>query len=104
MLDIRWFAPNRYCTLPVPALRAAGLRIETEGDVPARIAFAADGVCAVEAYRYSWRHRVPLLVYLWDLPPWQVGRGGPNPVIPFRGRLLKVPRPSGCRRPIPGMT
>jgi glycosyltransferase involved in cell wall biosynthesis len=98
MLDIRWFAPNRYCTLPVPRLREAGLQIATSGDAPARIVFAADGVCAVEAWRHAWRHRAPLALYLWDLPPWQVGRGGPNPVIPFRGRLFKVPRPFGAYR------
>lgn len=96
MDHIRWFAPNRYCTLPVPPLREAGLRIATAGDAAARIAFAADGVCAVEAYRYAWAHRVPLVVYLWDLPPWQVGSGRPNPIVPFRGRLLKVPRPFGA--------
>ena len=96
MDDVRWFAPNRFCALPVPRLRAAGLRIATAGNAPARVAFAADGACAVAAYRYAWRHRVPLVVYLWDLPPWQVGVGRPNLVIPFRGRLLKVPRPFGA--------
>ena len=96
MPDIRWFAPNRYCTLPVPLLRKSGLSIATEGERPARLAFAADGVCAVEAWQYAWRHRVPLAVYLWDLPPWQVGSGGPNLVLPFRGRLLKLPRPFGA--------
>jgi glycosyltransferase involved in cell wall biosynthesis len=96
MHDIRWFAPNRFCTLPVPRLRGEGLRIVLDGDDPARLAFAADGVCAVDAWRYAWRHRVPLVIYLWDLPPWQVGRGGPNPVVPFRGNLLKVPRPFGA--------
>jgi glycosyltransferase involved in cell wall biosynthesis len=94
--DIRWFAANRFCTLPVARLREGGLRIATDGDEPARLVFAADGVCAVEAWRYTRRHRVPIAIYLWDLPPWQVGRGGPNPVISFRGRLLKVPRPLGA--------
>ncbi|MGH7594066.1 MAG: glycosyltransferase, partial [Gemmatimonadales bacterium] len=98
MHDIRWFAPNRYCTLPVPQLRAGGLRVATEGDAPARIAFAADGVCAVEAYRYAWRHSAPVAVYLWDLPPWQVAVGRPNTVIPFRGHLIKLPRPFGAYR------
>lgn len=92
MDDVRWFAPNRYGTLPVHWLRAAGLRIATAGEAPARIAFAADGVSAVAAWRYAWRHRVPLALYLWDLPPWQVAGGRPNVVVPFRGRLLKVPR------------
>ncbi len=94
--DIRWFAPNRFCALPVARLRDSGLKIATDGDEPARLAFAADGVCAVEAWAYARRHRVPIAIYLWDLPPWQVGRGGPNPVISFRGRLVKVPRPIGA--------
>jgi len=98
MTDIRWFAPNRYCALPVPRLIAAGLSIATDGDAPARIAFAADGVCAVEAWHYAWRHQVPLVLYVWDLPPWQVYSGRPNLVIPFRGRLYKVPRPWGGYR------
>src|SRR5512146_2039358 len=96
MDDVRWFAPNSYCALPVARLNAAGLRVATAGESPARLAFAADGVCAAEAWRYAWMHRVPLVVYLWDLPPWQVGRGGPNPVASFRGRLLKLPRPFGA--------
>jgi glycosyltransferase involved in cell wall biosynthesis len=96
--DIRWFAPNRYCTLPVARLREAGLRIATEGDAPARLVFIADGACAVDGYRYARRHRRPIAIYLWDLPPWQVHTGSPNPIIPFRGRLLKVPRPWGAYR------
>ena len=95
MDDVRWFAPNRFCTLPVPALRDRGLRVATEGDEPARLVFAADGVCAVAAYRFAHRHRVPLALYLWDLPPWQVDRGRPNWVVPFRGHLFKIPRPFG---------
>jgi glycosyltransferase involved in cell wall biosynthesis len=95
MLDIRWFAPNRYCSLPVPRLQEAGLRIATHGDASARLVIAADGACAVEAYRFAWRHRCPMVVYLWDLPPWQLDGGRPNVVLPFRGRVVKVPRPWG---------
>jgi len=97
MHDLRWFSPNRYCTLPVAGLERAGLRIATEGDEPAALAFAADGVSAVAAWRYAARHRVPLALYIWDLPPWQVGTGSPNPIIPFRGKLFKVPRPGAYR-------
>ncbi|MES1259506.1 MAG: glycosyltransferase, partial [Gemmatimonadota bacterium] len=75
----------------------AGLRIATEGDEPARLAFAADGVSAVAAWQYARRHRVPLALYLWDLPPWQVGTGRPNPILPVGGRLIKVPRPGAYR-------
>lgn len=92
MNDIRWFAPNRFCTLPVARLQEAGLKIATEGDAPARLVLASDGASAIEAQRFAWRHRRPMLVYLWDLPPWQLDGGRPNPVIPFRGRILKVPR------------
>ncbi len=92
MLDIRWFAPNRYCTLPVGRLRDGGLQIATEGDEPARLVVASDGASAIAAQRFAWRHRAPMLVYLWDLPPWQLAGGRPNLVIPFRGQVLKVPR------------
>ena len=51
MDHIRWFAPNRYCTLPVAGLVRAGFRIATEGDEPAALAFASDGVSALEAWR-----------------------------------------------------
>jgi len=92
MDDIRWFAPNRFCTLPVNRLREGGLTIATEGDEPARLVVASDGASAIEAQRYAWRHRRRMLVYLWDLPPWQLANGRPNLVVPFRGRILKVPR------------
>jgi len=90
--DIRWFAPNRYCTLPVPRLRAAGLTIALEGNQPARLAVAADGQRAVMAYEYSRRHRCPLLFYLWDLPPWRLGTGKPDVVFELGGRVRRIPR------------
>jgi glycosyltransferase involved in cell wall biosynthesis len=93
--DLRWFAPNRYCTLPVPALRGAGLAIALEGDAPAGAAVAADGQCAVAAFEYSFRHLCPLLVYLWDLPPWRLGRGKPDFTFVLGGRLRRIPRPLG---------
>jgi glycosyltransferase involved in cell wall biosynthesis len=95
MDEIRWFAPNRFCTLPVGGLQRAGFRIATEGDEPAALAFAADGVSAVEAWRYARRHRMPLVLYLWDLPPWQLGEGRPYPVVPLGDRLIKIPLPGG---------
>jgi len=90
--DIRWFAPNRYCSLPVPVLRAAGLKISLEGSEPARLAVAADGQCAVMAHEYSRRHRSPLLFYLWDLPPWRLGSGKPDRVFELGGRIRRIPR------------
>lgn len=95
MDDIRWFAPNRFCTLPVSRLREAGLRIATEGTGPARMVVAADGVSAVAAYQFATRHRVLLVLYLWDLPPWQLAGGRPNPILSLAGRLIKVPLPWG---------
>lgn len=98
MDDIRWFAPNHYCALPVPTLRESGLRIALNHDAPARVAVAADGQCAVEAFEYAERHRCPLVLYLWDLPPWRLGRGHPDYVFLLRGRVRRLPRP-GDRYP-----
>ena len=95
MDDVRWFAPNRYCALPVPLLRQGGLRIALEGDQPARLALAADGQCAVASFEYSIRHRVPLILYVWDLPPWWLGNGRPDYVFVAGGRIRRVPRPLG---------
>src|SRR5688572_12398212 len=92
MADLRWFAPNRYCTLPVPVLRSAGLSISLEGNEPARLAVAADGQCAVEAYEYARRHRCALLLYLWDLPPWRLAGGKPDTVFELAGRIRRIPR------------
>ncbi|MGH7523762.1 MAG: glycosyltransferase [Gemmatimonadales bacterium] len=92
MHQIRWFAPNRYCTLPVDALRRSGIDVATTGEEPAQLVFAADGVPAVAAWQFSRRIRAPLVVYLWDLPPWQLGQGRAHPVVPLAGRLVKVPR------------
>src|SRR5437773_7464589 len=75
MDDVRWFAPNRYCTLIVPWLRDRGLSIALDGDGPARVAIAMDAQVAAEACRYAARHRCPLIHYVWDLPPWWLGRG-----------------------------
>jgi glycosyltransferase involved in cell wall biosynthesis len=93
--DLRWFAPNRYCALPVPQLRLGGLRIALDGDAAAGIAVAADGQCAVEAWGFARRHRCPLLLYLWDLPPWRLGNGRPDWIEAFGSRLVRVPRPVG---------
>src|SRR6266550_4628240 len=75
MDDVRWFAPNRYCTLIVPWLRDRGLSIALDGDGPARVAIAMDAQVAAEACRYAARHRCSLIHYVWDLPPWWLGRG-----------------------------
>src|SRR3977135_1967356 len=75
MDDVRWFAPNRFCTLVVPRLRDRGLSIALDGDSPARLAIAMDAQVAARAGRYAARQRCPLIHYVWDLPPWWLGRG-----------------------------
>ncbi len=102
MDDLRWFAPNRYCTLPVPALRRGGLSIALEGNRPARLAVAADGQSAVEGYQYARRHRRPLLLYLWDLPPWRLGAGRPDFIFELAGRIRRLPRLLGGYAERPG--
>src|SRR5256885_8642367 len=67
MDDVRWFAPNRYCTLIVPRLRDRGLSIALEGDRPARLAIAMDAQLAAAAYSFAARHRSVLIHYVWDL-------------------------------------
>jgi len=93
MDDIRWFAPNRLCTLVVPRLRELGLTIALEGDGPARLAIAMDAQVAATAYAYSARRRIPLIHYVWDLPPWRLGSGRPDWVWYGWGRYWRVPRP-----------
>src|SRR2546425_8813603 len=93
MDDVRWFAPNRYCTLIVPRLRDRGLSIALDGDGPARLAIAMDAQVAAEACRYAARHRCPLIHYVWDLPPWWLGRGRHDWVWLVAGRLLGFPPP-----------
>jgi glycosyltransferase involved in cell wall biosynthesis len=90
--DIRWFAPNRFCTLVVPPLRDRGLSIALEGDAPARLAIAMDAQVAAAAYTYAARHRSVLIHYVWDLPPWRLGRGRHDWVWHVFGRYLRVPR------------
>lgn len=92
MDDVRWFAPNRYCALPVAALQANGLRIATSGNAPARLAFAADGQCAVAAFAFAKEHGARLVTYLWDLPPWRMQNGQPDPVFSLGARVIRIPR------------
>src|SRR3989454_7325344 len=93
MDDVRWFAPNRYCTLIVPRLRDRGLSIALDGDGPARLAIAMDAQVAAEACRYAARHRCPLIHYVWDLPPWWLGRGRHDWVWLGAGRVRWFPPP-----------
>jgi glycosyltransferase involved in cell wall biosynthesis len=92
MDDVRWFAPNRFCTLVVPRLRHRGLSIALDGDSPARLAIAMDAQVAAEAGRYAARQRCPLIHYVWDLPPWWLGRGRHDWVWLVAGRYVWLPR------------
>ena len=92
MDDIRWFAPNRFCTLVVPRLRDRGLAVALEGDRPARLAIAMDAQVVAAAYTYAARQRCPLIHYIWDLPPWRLGRGRHDWVWHVFGRFVRVPR------------
>lgn len=101
MDDIRWFAPNDYASLAVPELRRRGVSIALEGAEPARLTLAMSGAVALQAWRYARVRRCPLILYIWDLPPWATGTGLYDPVWSVAGRLLRVPRPVGgypCRR------
>lgn len=95
---LRWFAPNRFCALVVPALERSGLVIATDGDLPARLVVGMDGQVAVTAYEHARRHGCPLLLYLWDLPPWRLGAGRPDVIFAWRGRVRRVPRIVGGYR------
>jgi glycosyltransferase involved in cell wall biosynthesis len=92
MHDIRWFAPDPFFTLVVPRLRDLGLAIALEGGGPARLAVAMDARVAAAAYGYAARQRVPLIHYVWDLPPWRIGRGRHDWVWYGWGRYWRLPR------------
>ena len=96
--DIRWFAPNAFNALVVPALRLGGLSIADAGNRPARLAVAMSGLSAEDAFRFARTHRTRLLLFLWDLPPEGTGRGAPDPVWYGGGRFFRVPRPWGGYR------
>jgi glycosyltransferase involved in cell wall biosynthesis len=92
VIDVRWFAPNRFAALVVPRLERLGLTIATEGDAPARLALAMSGTVAERAFRYANTQRCPLVLYLWDLPPWSLGDGGADPVWWVFGSFVRLPR------------
>jgi glycosyltransferase involved in cell wall biosynthesis len=95
VIDIRWFAPNRYCTLPVPALQRAGFSIALEGDEPCGAVVASDAPSAVEAFGFARRHRCPLGLNIADLPPWRLGQGRPDAVFAVGPRVFRLRRPWG---------
>jgi glycosyltransferase involved in cell wall biosynthesis len=96
--DVRWFAPNAYAGLVVPELRRRGIAVALEGTAPARLAFAMGGRGAEPAWRYARAHGVPLVVYVWDLPPRSTGAGRYDPVWRVGSRLIRIPRLLGGYR------
>ncbi len=100
--SIRWFAPNRYCALPVGRLRERGFEIALDGNAPARLAFVADGSMVRAGFAFARRHRCPLLLYLWDLKPWQMDGGRPDWVVALGRRVQKIPRLVGGYPERPG--
>src|SRR5882724_2523916 len=51
-----------------------------------------DAQVAAAAGRYATRHRCPLIHYVWDLPPWWLGRGRHDWVWLVAGRYVWFPR------------
>lgn len=101
MDDVRWFASNALTRSLVPGLRARGLRIAMDGEASARLTVCLSAQLVEPAWRYTRRARVPLVFYLWDLPPWRLATGGPDPVVDLAGRLFVLPRPWGRFRERP---
>jgi glycosyltransferase involved in cell wall biosynthesis len=72
-----------------------GLDIATTGSEPAAVALSMNHDLAGAAWRYARRARVPLLTYVWDLPPFRLGEGRADYVLSVRGHLVRVPRLTG---------
>lgn len=92
---LRWFASNELTTLVIPGLVDRGYAIALEGDAPADAVVCLSAQLVEPAWRYARRRGVPLLFYLWDLPPWRLAEGTPDPVLDLAGRLVVMPRPWG---------
>ena len=92
---VRWFAQNDYEQLVLPDLRRMGLDIATTGTEPAAVALSMNHDLADAAWRYARRSRVPLVTYVWDLPPFRLGEGEADYVVSVRGHLLRLPRLRG---------
>lgn len=91
-VDVRWFRQNDYELLVVPRLQQMGLVIATSGDAPVKVVVTMNHDLAGAAWRWARRRGTPLVTYVWDLPPFRLGAGGPDHIVSIRGRLLRVPR------------
>ena len=92
MTLVRWFGLNEYEHLIVPDLVELGLEIVTTGDAPTDVALVINHDLAPAAWRYCRRHGVPLIAYVWDVPPFRLGPGSADHVFSLGGRLVTVPR------------
>jgi glycosyltransferase involved in cell wall biosynthesis len=90
--DVRWFRQNDYEYLVVPHLQRLGLTILADGTAPARLTLAMNHDLAATAWRYARRHKIPLLVYVWDLPPFRLGSGDADYMVAVGRHLVRVPR------------
>ena len=91
--DLLWFGPDALSHLVVPGLRDRGFRVVAEGEGSPRGVVCIGAQPVATAWRAARRVGAPLGVYLWDLPPWRLAAGRPDPVIDLWGRLLVLPRP-----------
>jgi len=91
-IPIRWFAPNEQSRSILPALAERGIRALDHDGEPAALAIAMGDTMAEPAWRWATRRQRPLVLYLWDLPPWSIGRGHFNRVLSIGGRLITLPR------------
>jgi len=91
-LPIRWFAANAQSRSILPALAGRGIRAVDRDGEPAVLAMAMGDALAERAWRWATRERRPLVLYLWDLPPWSIGRGHFNRVVAVGSHLITLPR------------
>ena len=97
-LAIRWFAPHDGFRPMERELAQRGVRIQGSGERRAEVALAMGDPVAEDAWTWSRQHHTPLVLYLWDLPPWAVGPRNYHPVIAIGGRLLALPWPGRGNR------
>jgi len=97
-LTIRWFAPHDGFRPMERELADRGIRILGSGERQADVAIAMGDPVAEEAWAWSRRYEIPLVLYLWDLPPWAVGPRNYHPVLSIGGRLVTLPWPGRGNR------
>jgi glycosyltransferase involved in cell wall biosynthesis len=79
-----------------------GLEIALDGDAPTGLVFVSDGSMVRQGFAHALRHRCPLVLYLWDLKPWQMDGGKPDWVVRVGTRVQKIPRLVGGYPERPG--